>query len=184
MSDTTRPGPVPPPPAAQVPTAAPGWYPDTSPGVVRYWDGNTWTDHRAPAPASAPGAYYTPPAAPTFAGKAICTPGERFGAYLLDALIMLFTLYVGWLIWAAITASEGQTPGKRIMGQRVYRLETGEPATFGWMLGMRGLVGGLAFAASFYILVGFVLAFMPLWDKRNQTLVDKLSSTVVLNDPR
>lgn len=34
-------------------TAAPaGWYPDPSlVDTVRYWDGSTWTDHRAPATA-------------------------------------------------------------------------------------------------------------------------------------
>ena len=30
-------------------SAQPGWYPDTtSAGTQRYWDGETWTEHRAP----------------------------------------------------------------------------------------------------------------------------------------
>jgi hypothetical protein len=29
---------------------APGWYPDPShPGAVRWWDGNQWSEHSAPA---------------------------------------------------------------------------------------------------------------------------------------
>lgn len=33
------------------PKARPGWYPDDSqPESVRYWDGDRWTDQRAPAP--------------------------------------------------------------------------------------------------------------------------------------
>ncbi len=38
--------------------AAPGWY-GTGDGWVSYWDGQTWTGARAPAPAAAP----TPPVA-------------------------------------------------------------------------------------------------------------------------
>lgn len=188
---------------ASSPSAPAGWYPDSlSPGVLRYWDGAHWTDYRAPAqaPVYAPYASGQPvvpdiavpsacvvtgPAGDlTFAGHRICTPGERLGAYLLDGLLMLVTLYIGWLIWACVTAGEGQTPGKRLLGQRVYRLDTGSPATFGWMLGMRGCVGGMVFGMSFYVLVGFVLMFMPFWDRKNQTVVDKISSTVVVSEQR
>ena len=38
-------------------TPQPGWYPDPEMAQTqRYWDGSTWTDHRAPAaPQVAPG---------------------------------------------------------------------------------------------------------------------------------
>lgn len=45
--------------ASAGPTASPGWYPDPQiPGMMRYWDGATWTAQTAPAappPSSAPG---------------------------------------------------------------------------------------------------------------------------------
>ena len=179
MSDATGPDGAgvpapPPPPVPTTPQAPAGWYPE-SPTSQRYWDGSTWTEHRAPLHHS--GGHDL-----VFAGRSICNPWERFGAYLLDSVLMFVTLFIGWLIWACITAQEGQTPGKKLLGQRVYRLDTGQPATFGWMLGMRGIVAGVIFQLSFWFLIGFVLIFMPFWDRRNQTVVDKISSTVVVID--
>lgn len=40
-------GQPPPPPPIPIPA---GWYPDAdNPGLQRYWDGNGWTEHTAPA---------------------------------------------------------------------------------------------------------------------------------------
>ncbi len=46
-------------------TAAPGWYADAeNPAIIRWWDGETWTDHTQPNPtvAAAPSAPVPPPA--------------------------------------------------------------------------------------------------------------------------
>ena len=41
------------------------WYPDpNSPGTLRYWDGQAWTEHTAPDPNAAP-----PDGAPAVAGS-------------------------------------------------------------------------------------------------------------------
>lgn len=38
-------------------STAPGWYDDPdSPGIVRWWDGAAWSQHRAPRPLPLPGA--------------------------------------------------------------------------------------------------------------------------------
>lgn len=183
MTDATQPdgsampAPPPPPPAPTTPQAPAGWYPD-GPGSQRYWDGHVWTEHRAPVNGGAAGGDDL-----VFAGRRICSPWERLGAYLLDSVLVVVTLGIGWVIWACITAQQGQTPGKKLLGQRVYRLEHGRPASLGWMIGMRGIVGGTLFSLSFWILIGFVLLFMPFWDRRNQTVVDKVSGTVVVTDP-
>lgn len=180
MTDTTRPehaairAPPPPPPAPPMAQAPAGWYAD-GPRSRRYWDGNAWTAHRAEAPDRV-----TTGNDLVFAGRQICSPWERFGAFLVDALLVVVTLGIGWMIWALVTGQRGQTPGRNLLGQRVYRLADGRPASLGWMIGMRGIVGWTIFSLSFWVLVGFVLAFMPLWDRRNQTVVDKISSTVVV----
>ena len=50
------------------------------------------------------------------------------------------------------------------------------------MFFLRGLLAGIVayFATTFTL---GVLLFMPLWDKRNQNLWDKVSSTYVVSDP-
>jgi len=113
-----------------------------------------------------------------FGGHPIASIGKRIGAALLDSALYMVTLGIGWLIWAAMITGEGYTPGKRLLGMRVRRVDNGAPASFGVMLFMRGIVGGIV--ASFAYL--FTLGSMPLWDKRNQSVYDKVSSTVVVSE--
>jgi hypothetical protein len=139
-----------------------------------------------PVPPPAPGLQIhtyqyepSPPAGidPT-TGQPPVSVGTRFAAALIDALIYTFTLGIGWVIWAAFTAGNGQTPGKKIVGFQMVRTDTGQPASFAEMLAMRGIVAGFAMSLAFGLLVGLVLVFMPFWDARNQTPWDKISSTV------
>lgn len=114
-------------------------------------------------------------------GKPVASIGKRIGAWLLDSVIMFVTLGIGWLVWAAMLADGGQTPGKKLLNLRVRRLDNGVPASFANMLFMRGLLGGVAASIAYSISFG-VLMLMPLWDKRNQTVVDKVSGTVVVDE--
>jgi uncharacterized RDD family membrane protein YckC len=54
---------------------------------------------------------------------------RRLGALALDSLIYVFTLGIGWTIWAFIVRGKGQTPGKKILKLRVLNFETGAVAT-------------------------------------------------------
>lgn len=95
---------------------------------------------------------------------------------------MTVTLGIGWIIWAAMTAGTGQTPAKRVMKLRVIDSGTFKPVGFSRMLWMRGIVAG--FVAGFAIMFTLgVLLFMPFWDKRNQNIWDKVSSSYVVSDP-
>jgi len=79
-------------------------------------------------------------------------------------------------------AGTGQTPAKRLLGQRVISANTMRPVGFGKMFWVRGILAG--FIASIAITMTFgVLLFMPFWDKRNQNLWDKISTTYVVTDP-
>lgn len=68
-----------------------GWYPDpTPPSAVpglRYWDGQAWTAHAAPAAAYAPQPYIPQPVGPTTPdGVPLASWGWRVLAYLIDTL--------------------------------------------------------------------------------------------------
>jgi uncharacterized RDD family membrane protein YckC len=75
----------------------------------------------APGPAAQ---WATPPA------FQLVGAGGRLGAVLLDAVLIVVTFGLGWLIWAMITWSSGQTPGKQLLGHVVADGTTGE--AFGW----------------------------------------------------
>jgi uncharacterized RDD family membrane protein YckC len=60
-----------------------GWYQDPSgpPGLQRWWDGTTWTDHTQVAMAP-------PPVPPTQLGPPLVSYGRRLGGWLIDWLLV------------------------------------------------------------------------------------------------
>jgi hypothetical protein len=45
------------------------------------------------------------------------TPMARLGAHLLEAVLAVLTLGLGWLIWSFIVWSKGTTPAHQILKQ-------------------------------------------------------------------
>jgi len=78
------------------------------------------------------------------------SPQHRLAGLALDAVLVLVTFYIGYIVWALIIWGQGQTPGKQILRMRVYALETSKPATWAHMairqflipltIGLAGLV--------------------------------------------
>ena len=112
-------------------------------------------------------------------GVRLASIGQRFGAFILDAVLLPVTLFIGWLIWWLIALGNGQTPGKQILGIRVYTA-TGEPASWGRTF-FRELIAKLITG----ILVGWIVfidRLWALWDKDKQALYDKMAGTIVVDD--
>ena len=61
----------------------------------------------------------------------------------MDWVLAFVTLGIGWMIWAFILSSKGQTPGKRMMKLRSITLDTNRPSDSVHMIVMRGIVGGI-----------------------------------------
>lgn len=74
-----------------------GWYPDHQQPVLRYWDGDRWTEHTSPYPSGPPGDTGArlrdahqghDPRATTPDGEPLAGWWQRVGAVILDGLIV------------------------------------------------------------------------------------------------
>ena len=120
--------------------------------------------------------------AQTAAPYTLSTKGKRFGAMLLEAVLVIVTLVIGWLVWSIVLWKQGQSPAKSILKMRVIKLDENRAANTGEMA-MRELVGKwlLSIIPFWYIINGVVL----LMDNENyQCLWDKIAGgTTVIEDP-
>jgi len=122
-----------------------------------------------PSPASAAGA------------AELASIGRRLGALVLDGVLGVFTLYIGWIIWSLIVYGRGQTPGKQLVGIYAARVDDPERRlSWGSMFLREFVIKTLLFA---YLLtlatlgIAYILDYLwALWDKsgHTQTLHDKV----------
>lgn len=113
------------------------------------------------------------------------SPGRRLGAYVLDILLVIALIGIGYLIWFIFTAQDGQTPGKKLL-KMYYIKSDGSRAGGGytwlreWVI--KGLVTGLLNVVSFGF-YSLVASLWCLWDKDRQCLWDKMAGTYVAWSP-
>jgi uncharacterized RDD family membrane protein YckC len=134
--------------------------------------------------------------------------GRRLAAYLLDTIILVLPplvlvvavvvadpaddsaawyvallAYVAWFVLPFVYFTffhgdpRGQTPGKRALGIRVVSDMTGEPIGYGRAFGR--YVMTVVFG--FLLMIPWLLDYLwPLWDRKNQSLHDKIVGSVVV----
>lgn len=108
---------------------------------------------------------------------------RRLGGYLLEGLLILLTLIIGWLVWSIIVWGRGQTPAKQLLGMRVLSRETLTSARRGRMFAREIPCKWIIELFASITVVGVVVYFWLLWDKERQELWDKMVETIVVNDP-
>jgi hypothetical protein len=182
------------------PEAAPAPNPPVS-GTVAQAPVASYTAPAGYPPATSyapPVASYAPPAMAPYsvvqAGPQVAVPagtqlsslGKRFGGYLLDGLLAIVTLGIGYLVWMLITWSKGQSPGKQLLKMRCIDQRTGRAATWGTMFVrefvIRGLLIGVIGAFTLGILP--LVAILMIFGMTRQTLWDRMASTIVVDDPQ
>jgi uncharacterized RDD family membrane protein YckC len=115
------------------------------------------------------------------AGLKVAGGGKRFGAHVLDGVLAVVTLGIGWLIWSMIVWKGGRTPAKQLLGMRCIKTKDLQPSGW-WRTAARELI--LKTIIFGIPLVGWVLAFWLLWDDDRQELWDKMAGTLVVDQPK
>ncbi len=97
--------------------------------------------------------------------------------------MVAFTFAIGWLIWALIVYSHGQTTAKQLLKMRVVRLEDRQTPDFALMalreLVLKAIPSSFILGLLWVAINGVVL----LTNDRLQTLWDKMLKTVFIDDP-
>ncbi|MEY2471599.1 MAG: hypothetical protein QOK28_928 [Actinomycetota bacterium] len=119
-------------------------------------------------------------------GLPLTSVGKRLGGYLLDGILAVVTLGIGWVIWACFTFGKGQTPAKQLLNTRVVKPDTGRALGWGEMfvreVVYRGIVAPLLSFVTLGVM-GLVGPLLILGGDRRQTLWDRMAGTVVVDDP-
>jgi uncharacterized RDD family membrane protein YckC len=141
----------------------------------------------------------------------LASRGKRFGALMLDLLLLFCTCYIGWIIWALIVWKDGQSPAKQILKMRIYGTEQGRPANWAHMAIRSFLIpqtvniaflpfwisilnGSTSFEGDYYFTFGYIFGVLIsmaysiteyvtiFTSPLNQRLSDRLAKTVVLDE--
>ena len=105
-----------------------------------------------------------------------------FGAFLLEGVLFVLTLVIGWFIWFAFQAPKAQTPAKSLTNLYVISLETGRAVTTGEMW-LREVVVKLL-VVSIVPFGRLIDSVWVLFDKNRQALHDKILNQVVVYAPQ
>jgi uncharacterized RDD family membrane protein YckC len=117
------------------------------------------------------------------------TFNRRFwGTYIVEGILVLVTLIVGWYIWLFFTAKTSQSPAKRLLNVYIIELDKGETISAGrvWVRDVvvksilfNGILGNITFGIATLLDAAWVL-----FDPNRQSLHDKMVGTVVVYAPQ
>lgn len=112
---------------------------------------------------------------------------HRLGAIVLDGLLIVLTLGIGWVIWSFIVWGEGQTPAKKILKLRTVNFTNGSPASWGHMGIREALVPTTVSIASFLTggiasIAWIILEIVFYFTKKQRTFRDYWVKTAVVNE--
>jgi uncharacterized RDD family membrane protein YckC len=97
---------------------------------------------------------------------------------LIVAILLLVAAPLAWCITLSVQeGNSGRTPGRWLMKTMAVDADTGQPIGFGRAFFRR-------FCVQYPGVLFFLVAYpWMIWDKKHQTLYDKMFETVVIMDP-
>ena len=105
------------------------------------------------------------------------SPIRRMFADILDGVLFLLTLIIGYIIWWLIVLGRGQTPGKQMLGIQAVR-RNGNPSGWGNTF-IREVVKAVAHA----FVIGFFadLIMLLMDDDEHRSLSDRVADTIIVH---
>ncbi len=119
-------------------------------------------------------------------GVHVSSRARRLGGFLLGAALFVVTLGVGYVVWSLIVWRDGTTPAKKLLHMTVVSTETGQPATWECLVIREGVAKFLLCGMVIGSLlpgIGFALCALPIFGGARQTVWDKMTTTLVVDDP-
>jgi RDD family protein len=163
-----------PPPQGGYPAPPQGGYTPAPPPAEGYGT--------APGGYAPPGTYFDQDSGLSLPnGTKLSSPGKRIGAYLLELVLFVVTLVIGYIVWMFIAWTKGQTPAKQVLHMRVYRPQQGQVAGFG-IMALRQIIGGFV-EGILSLLTELVSFIMMVASKEHRAIHDHIAGTVVIDDP-
>jgi hypothetical protein len=112
----------------------------------------------------------------------LASAGARLGAHLMEGLLALVTLGIGWIIWSLVEWGKGTTPGHKVLKQYIVDEKTGKTFSWGRMalreVVIKGILCGVLYVITFSIFY-FVDSLMVVRDDR-RTIHDRISGSLVV----
>lgn len=109
-------------------------------------------------------------------GSGLEDPGSALAKTLSCAGLLVFLAVAGWFAW--LGGVTGQSPGKAMCGLRIVDASTGRAGG-----GLFGVGRELVHQVMRYVCVlGVLDGLWPLWDKRRQSLHDKIVGSIIVAD--
>jgi hypothetical protein len=109
------------------------------------------------------------------------SPRRRAVAHVLEVVLLVATLGVGWLVWSLVAWRRGQTPAKQLLRMRCIDTWTGRAAGFRAMARREVADKWLPAAATLGLwLVGGGLLVLG---ERREAAWDKTAGAIVIDDP-
>lgn len=112
----------------------------------------------------------------------LATPQTRLVAFMIDGFIFGITLGVGWIIWLAILAQRGTTPGHHLMGQKIVDNSSGKNLSVIKILIRELLIKGLFswIIGGMTMMLNYVIDGAFIFTEKKRTVHDLIMGSTVI----